>query len=135
MGIFQAKSSFHLININEIVQYRVHRKPGNRFYPGFPDNILPMRDHGMHRYMMLVGNLFINLPFRKGNQYIFLSFGKFVLIQQSYPRRPIYQSSCDTVSTLRDQYTDKRAPRKPYPSLHRTTLPNVGVSLIPLSRG
>ena len=81
-GDISIKISLHLINIDEIVQNSVHRKPGNRLYPGFPDDIFPVSNHGVYRYMMQIRNLLVNLPFREGNQNLFLPFGEFVLIKQ-----------------------------------------------------
>ena len=51
-GDISIKISLHLINIDEIVLNSVHRKPGNRLYPGFPDDNFPVSNHGVYRYMM-----------------------------------------------------------------------------------
>jgi hypothetical protein len=76
------KTSLHLINIDEIVQNSVHRKPGNRLNPGFSNNIFPVSNHGMYRYMVQIRNLLVNLPLCQGNQNLFLPFGEFILIKQ-----------------------------------------------------
>ena len=57
------KKSFHLINIDEIIQNSIHRKSRYGLNPGFPDDIFPVRDDRVHGYMMLVGNLLIDFPF------------------------------------------------------------------------
>ena len=81
-GDISIKISLHLINIDEIVQNSIYSKPGNRLYPGFPDDIFPVSNHGVYRYMMQIRDLLVNLPFREGNQNLFLPFGEFVLIKQ-----------------------------------------------------
>ena len=56
-GDISIKISLHLINIDEIVQNSIYSKPGNRLYPGFPDDIFPVSNHGVYRYMMQISLL------------------------------------------------------------------------------